>query len=85
MKKVISPGGSPMSSPTFETRMSYDASGNLEYFGRADAGTAVDAPYWLITKNLYDASGNLVGVTFAGRRPSFTSVWNDRATYSYAS
>lgn len=63
----------------------YDASDRLEYVGRAHPGTAVTAAQWQISKYTYDAATErITSIKFAGGVNDYTSVWNDRATYTYA-
>lgn len=64
--------------------LSYDASGNVEYVGWAEPGTAKTASGWRIIKLTYDASGNVTDVQWADGDDAFDNVWNNRTTYSYS-
>ena len=65
-------------------RIAYDVNGNAEYIGKAMPGTLTSAAAWQIKKCVYDVNNNIVSVGFPGGDNSYLSVWDDRATYSYA-
>lgn len=60
----------------FETRMDYDAGGNLMYAGKAPQGTATTGS-WVVQKMSY-TSGNLTRVQV------LTGAWDDRATLNWS-
>ncbi|MBF0415586.1 MAG: hypothetical protein HQL79_07440 [Magnetococcales bacterium] len=66
------------------SRYAYNASGNAEYIGMAEPGITDDVAQWLIRKIVYDAQQRPIAILFADGRCSFSSVWNDRASYTYA-
>jgi hypothetical protein len=61
----------------------YDASGNVEYVGRARPGTAKSDPLWQIQKFTYGADG-VTDVQWAGGLAAFSHIWNNRAALSYS-
>ena len=66
----------------------YDVNNNLIYAGFSIPGTAKSVAAWQIRKLTYDASNNLLSVTwpqfntFASRDYNF--VWDNRASYTYS-
>jgi len=84
MAKVITPKGQVV--PTeliLISQIAYDSSGDLEYIGKADPGTATDEVGWFIQKVSYDGSGNVTGTLNANGQPDFDKVWDDRESYTY--
>ena len=63
-------------------QFAYDADGNVEYVGRADAGSETDQPVWFIQKLEYD-DGNITGMLNANGQPDFDKVWDNRESYTY--
>ena len=66
---------------SYQLALAYDGD-NLEYFGKAVAGTADGAAAWQIKKLAYSGS-NLVSMDYADGVKTFTKTWNSRATYTY--
>jgi len=66
------------------TYLSYDANLNVEYIGKATAGSVAADETWQITKLVYDANQNITQVLYASGNKKFDKVWNDRTTYSYS-
>lgn len=64
-------------------RIDYDGSGNATYLGWAQAGTVTSDAKWRIVQNTYDGSNRFTVSAFPNGSPSFTFVWDNRATYSY--
>lgn len=58
-----------------------EASTTITYVGYASPGSLTSDPYWQIKR--LDSTSGLV-VLYADSDPSFTKVWDDRATYSYS-
>lgn len=67
----------------FTTKLAYDGSGNLQYLGKALAGSATSAAKWQICKFTWSGS-NLTDIQYADGVNTFTKVWDSRAGYSYA-
>ncbi len=63
-----------------------DYSGGLNpiYVGKAHAGAATTAAVWQIKKIAYDGSGNVTSIKFAGKTPNPDSIWDNRASLTYA-
>jgi hypothetical protein len=78
----ITPGEAP--SAGFTTALDYNASAQLIYLGKAASGSAKASALWKIANLLYDASGNLIDIQFAGGDTLYAHVWNDRATLVYS-
>ncbi len=66
------------------TRLAYDANQNIEYIGRAAAGSASSNETWQITKLTYDANQNITQVQYASGNKRFDKVWDSRSGYSYS-
>lgn len=66
------------------TFLSYDANLNVEYIGKAAAGSAGADAAWQITNLIYDVNQNVTQVLYADGNKKFDKVWNDRASYSYS-
>ena len=66
------------------SRMDYDASGNLIYYGTAHGTALTSEAKWKIQKLTYDASGNLLSRLWSGGGEAFDQVWNNRASLSYS-
>ncbi len=65
-------------------RIDYDANSNAIYLGWAQAGTSTSAATWRIVQNTYDGSNRFTGSGFPNGSPSFTFVWDNRASLSYS-
>ena len=61
-------------------RFAYNSSGDVEYHGIAARGTAASASAWLVERFTYNSDGNVTLIDTA----VVDSVWNDRATLTYA-
>jgi hypothetical protein len=66
------------------TFLSYDANLNVEYIGKAAAGSAAADEVWSITKLIYDVNQNVTQVLYADGNKKFDKIWDSRATYSYS-
>ena len=73
----------------FLQRFSYhSASANgsgakIEYVGYANPGVGISASGWAIKRLGYDASGSITDITWAKSTLALTSMFDDRATYTY--
>ncbi len=70
-------------------RSEYDASDNPIYIGYAVPGSSESASVWQISKQTYDASGNMTEMKWPTNSSGAVSndyefVWADRATYTYS-
>jgi len=61
-----------------------NASGLVEYIGKAQPGTASSSLGWQIRKFTYDASGNVTDVQFAGGSNDYIHEMDEYASYSYS-
>ena len=67
-------------------KFEYNASGNLEYIGRASAGTTSNVSGWQIKKLAYETVGSedkVSSITWADGVISFNKIWDDRGTYTF--
>lgn len=55
-----------------------------EYIGCAASGTATSAPHWQIRKVTLDSDGKPTSIKCAESTDTFSNVWDDRTTYTYA-
>ena len=69
---------------TLITKLSYDASENIEYIGSAAPDSAEDDTLWKIIRLTYDASDNITGTLYAEGTDSFDKKWSLRASYTYS-
>jgi YD repeat-containing protein len=69
---------------TYTQAFAYDASGNVQYVGRAEPGVATSGAHWQIQKLTYDGSNRITAVQWAQGTDEFKYVWTDRATYTYS-
>lgn len=67
----------------YKFEYAYDSSGNLEYIGKAGAGTPTSDANWQIKKLTY-TSGNLTAILLADGNENFDNVWDQRSSYSYS-
>lgn len=65
-------------------RIDYDANSNAIYLGWAQAGTSNSDARWRIIQNTYDGSMRFSASGFPNGSPSFSFVWDDRASLVYA-
>jgi len=68
------------------TLADYNASGNLEYFGKAMIGSLSASAVWQIRKLAYEVVGSddrVSSIIWAGDG-DFTQVWDGRTGLSYA-
>ena len=63
-----------------EKRIEYDVGNNPIYVGYAAPGSATSAAVWFITKQTFDGSDNMTRQQVANDKPSFTSIYDDRAS-----
>ncbi len=66
------------------TVLSYDANQNVEYIGKAVAGSAAADETWSITKLIYDVNQNVTQVLYASGNKKFDKIWDSRSGYSYS-
>jgi hypothetical protein len=52
------------------------------YLGQALAGSATSDPLWRIQK--ITTAGSNIQIAWANAVPTYTNVWDDRATYTYS-
>lgn len=79
---VFDQGGS-----NYIQRIDYDVNNNAIYLGWAQAGTANSDARWRIIQNTYSLSAGAYVFTasaFPSGSPSFTFVWDNRASYAYS-
>ena len=55
-----------------------------EYIGCAASGTATSAAHWQIRQVTKDSEGNPTSIKCAESTDTFSNVWDDRTTYTYA-
>ena len=67
----------------WRTEMAYDANNNLQYIGKAQAGSLTSLELWQIKKLVY-SSGNLTQILFADGDQKYNNIWDNKATYSYS-
>jgi len=65
-------------------RVDYDANSNAIYLGWSQAGVATSEAKWRIIQNTYDGSNRFTGSGFPNGSPSFTFIWDNRASLSYS-
>ena len=66
----------------------YDGANNLIYKGFARVGANTASPVWQLAKMTYDASNNLLSITwpvnsFGAPSSDYEFAWTLRATYTY--
>ncbi len=66
------------------TFLSYDANQNVEYIGKAVAGSVAADETWQITKLTYDVNQNVTAVLYASGDKKFDKVWDNKALYTYS-
>jgi hypothetical protein len=54
------------------------------YVGKAAPNSSTSGSCWQILKLVYDVNGNVTSIKMAGGTSSATSVWDNRATLTYA-
>jgi hypothetical protein len=71
--------------PSSDYKMAFDYAGgaNVVYIGRALPGSAASAAAWQIRRLTYSGD-DVTAVDFAGGTNAFSSVWDDRTTYTYS-
>lgn len=65
-----------------QKRISYNASGDIEYIGDASPGALTSEAKWRIKKLLY-TDGSFTGISFANGTSGFSLVWDNRESYTY--
>jgi hypothetical protein len=65
------------------TKLDYNASGSVQYIGKAEPGASVASSVWQIKKFLYDSDYKLSSIAWASGSIDFAYVWNDRAGLVY--
>lgn len=65
-------------------RIDYDTNSNAIYLGWAQPGTATSESKWRIVQNTYDGSNRFTGSAFPTASPSFSFIWDNRASLSYS-
>ena len=81
-KDLTTPEGYKLDTAPVQSVYAYNASGDLEYMGKAVPGTATTEPKWQIQKLVY-TDGNLTGIYFADGDMGFSKTWDQRESYSY--
>lgn len=81
-KELTAPNGYTISTEPVQTRIAYDASGNVEYIGKSAPGVATTAEKWQIQKFVY-TDGNLTATYFADGDMGFSKAWDSREGYDY--
>ena len=81
---IIPEGGSGLAVTTLclKTEFAYNASGDLEYVGRALPYALDSAPVWQICKFIYDGE-NLTSTKYADGNDKFDKIWDAREDYDY--
>jgi hypothetical protein len=62
----------------------YDASGNIIFIGYSAPGSLKSDSTWLIIRNYYDSSDQMVDSRFADASINFDKIWDNRSYYSYS-
>lgn len=68
----------------FTTALEFDGSNNPIYLGTATQGSLKSDPAWQIRKLTFDGSNNVTDIKFAGGSSASTSIWDNRASYTYS-
>ena len=66
------------------TRISYNATQDIEYVGYAAPGSATDEGLWKIINLTYDVNDNIEQIIFAEGTRKFDKKWDNRADYNYS-
>lgn len=64
--------------------IAYDASQNIEYVGRANAGVSTATASWRIQKITVDGNNNITNVQWASGSPAYAFIWDLRTSYAYS-
>jgi hypothetical protein len=64
------------------TKLSYDSSTNLQYVGKAPAGTQTSGSLWQIKQLMYD-SGVMTSTLYASGTIGYDKSWDSRGSYTY--
>jgi hypothetical protein len=80
---IFGSGYFDFSQGNFIVRIDYDINSNAIYQGWAVPGTATSEAKWRIVQNTYDGSNRFTGSGFPSGSPSFTFVWDNRASLSF--
>lgn len=68
----------------YTMRFDYDANGNQIYLGWAQTGTATSDAFWRIAKQTFNASNQMLSITWPNGSTGFGAIWDSRDTaYSY--
>lgn len=73
----------PFDHGDMQTRVAYNAAGDVEYIGLARPGALTTAAEWQIKKIIYDATPQSTAVLFADGVNDYVKVWDDRDHYAY--
>ena len=76
MRSILSP---------YREKKELDSNGNTIYFGQCRPSGATSEAVWRIQKWTYDGNGFFNGIVWADGTDQFIKVWDDRASYTYAS
>ena len=83
----MSQGQKPVSveiNPTSTIVIDYVSGTNPIYIGSAVPGTATSDNKWQIKKLTFDGNNNPTAIQFAGGSPSYTNIWDNRASLTYS-
>ena len=64
-------------------RVAYNAGGDVEYIGKAEAGSSTSSATWQISRLFYDGSGNFEAKLWCDGDFNYDNVWDDRASLTY--
>lgn len=65
------------------TKLEYNASGGLQYMGRAVPGSLSASAVWQIKKFLYNSDYLISSVVWASGSIDFSNIWDNRASLTY--
>ena len=65
------------------TKLLDDTTPNIMYLGESTPGTSISDPLWRIQEIIFDISGNVDSVQFAGTG-TFDQIWDNRLSLSYS-
>lgn len=73
-----------LGSTNFTVLFDYDTNSNQIYIGWAQPGSLTSASVWRIMHQTFNASGQQLSVVWPSGSTGFSSVWDNRTTYSYS-
>lgn len=72
-----------LGSTSFSLKFDYDVSGNQIYVGWSIPGSATSDSTWRIMQQTFNGSNQLTDVKWPAGSTAFSSVWDNRTTYTY--